>query len=178
MEERGKRSGEALEFRGIHSVPRGTVLALLKESYADWPDARGHLDDWRSADRDFFDNPDTIGACAVFTFQAGELVGMVSWDPRQFPTAAIGHNCVRPARQGRGIGKSQLRNVLTILADKHFRRATVTTGDTDFFAPARRMYLACRFQEMSAKPRQAPGTVAYSLDLTRHGARTPPTSGR
>ena len=170
MEERGKRSGEALERRGVHNVHRGTVLELLKESYADWPDARDHLDDWRSADRDFFDNPDTIGACAVFTFQAGELVGLASWDPRNFPTAVIGHNCVRPARRGRGIGEAQLRHVLKMLADKHFRRATVTTGDSDFFAPARRMYLASGFQQVSAEPGQDAGTLTYSMDLTHHAA--------
>jgi GNAT superfamily N-acetyltransferase len=158
----------AIEFRGIASVVRGSVFELLAESYEGWSDREESLEGWRRADRDLFDHPDVIGACAVFTFLEGELVGFVSWDPREFPTAVIGHNCVRPACRGRGIGAAQLRFALGLLAGKQFLRATVRTGDSDFFAPARRMYASCGFREVgraSAAPGQTMGTVDHALDL-------------
>lgn len=158
---------QPIEFCGIDSAPRGTIFRLLTESYNGWPDRESKLDVWRSTDRDFFDNPNTIGACVIFTLQADQIVGFVSWDPRQFPTAVIGNNCVLPTCRNRGIGKRQLVHALEALAAKGFHRATVTTGDSDFFAPARRMYTSCGFEQVSAEPGNTACPVAYFLNLTQ-----------
>lgn len=157
-----------LDFRPIESVVRGTIFQLLSESYEAWAERDEHVEKWRSADKDFFDNPHTVGACVIFTFLGDEAIGFVSWDPRQFPTAAIGHNCVRPSFRGRGIGAAQLRNLLRVLRNQSFREAIVATGAANFFVPARRMYLACGFQVVpTASVSGAPTTIGYRLDLRR-----------
>jgi GNAT superfamily N-acetyltransferase len=155
-----------LDFRPIASVAPGTTFQLLIESYEGWSGRDEHMENWRIADHDFFSNPDTVGECALFTFLADEAIEFVSWDPRRFPTAVIGHNCVRPSFRGRGIGKAQLRNLLRILRNRSFREATVTTGPCRFFEPARRMYLACGFEPVpTASASGDPTTMDYRVDL-------------
>lgn len=154
----------SLDFRGIGSVRRGCVLELLAASYRGWAQRAAHLSRWREEDRTFFDHPDTVGACAVFTFLGDELVGLVSWDPRPFPTVVIAHNCVVPARRGRGIGKRQLLHALDRLRGRGFGEAVVTTGASAFFLPARRMYLACGFQPDPAGA-VGDGQAAFRIDL-------------
>jgi len=166
----GLANGRAdmLDFRPIASVARGTICQLLNASYEGWPDRDEHVENWRAADQESFNNPDTVGACAVFTFLGNEVIGFVSWDPREFPTAIIGHNCVEPSLRGRGVGKAQLRNLLRILGNRSFREAIVTTGLGEFFEPARRMYLACGFQAVRTVSASGdPMTIDYRLDLQR-----------
>ncbi len=161
-----------ITFRRIESLGPGDILSLLKRSYARWPRRNEHLDAWARADRAFFEHPDTVGACCIVTFQAARPVGFVSWDPRERPTARIGHNCVLPDFQGKGIGKAQLQNALGLLRRQGFSRVHVRTGGEAFFAPARSMYRSCGFIEAGwAGPNSSTpcGTVDYHLELRPEG---------
>jgi putative acetyltransferase len=78
------------------------------------------------------------------------LIGFGSWDPRGFPTARVGHNCILPAYRGNGYGTAQLKHVTTMLRDAGFERAIARTGAIAFFGPARRMYERCGFATVAS----------------------------
>jgi GNAT superfamily N-acetyltransferase len=160
----------------------GLVLSLLLRSYAaylalDFQAAREWPADWAAYDRSVFRHPDTVGACGFVTCLHGEPIGFASWDPRPFPAyALIGHNCILPAFRGRGYGSAQIRRVLDNLRARGFAEARVTTGDHSFFAPARRMYATCGFQETgrsSHDPRVPLHMIGYRLSLAGHPSSAP-----
>ena len=142
-------------FGSIAGQQPGVIAGLLSRSYAALiagePDRYGGLAAGFAAyDRECFANPDTVGRCVILTCLAGEPIGMAAWDPRGWPEEAkLGHNCVVPEFQGRGLGRAQLAEVLRRLALGQFATVEVTTGAHPFFAPARAMYLSCGFVEIN-----------------------------
>jgi len=141
-----------LAFEPLDRHRRGLIEQLLTDSYAPLL-AQGENDHvnpdrWRQADRDAFDNPDTIGQCTFITCLGGIPIGFGSFDPRQGPElGTVGQNCILPEYRGHGYGKRQLEEILRQLQDRRIRKAAVTTGEHPFFTPARAMYLACGFRE-------------------------------
>jgi GNAT superfamily N-acetyltransferase len=142
-----------LLFRPAVQYEPGTVCSILASCYA------GILDPafenrLREFDRDVFRNADTIGRCALITSVDNDIVGLVSYDPRQGPHfGIIGHNGILPPYRGRGYGTRQIMEVLRIFRARGFDRARVSTSEHPFFGPARRMYEACGFRECrSAEP--------------------------
>ncbi len=136
-----------LKFEPATKYKRGFIFSLLQQSFAKlWND---ELEEKiKRYDKEIFDNPDTVGACIFITCLNGKVIGMVSWNPRQGPkTATLGYNCILPEYQGKGFGIAQLNEALRQLKAAGFKKAAVTTGEHPFFAPAVRMYLACRFKE-------------------------------
>lgn len=163
-----------LTFTTFSRHEPGTVFSLLSQSYAaylerdplaaeTWPAG------WQAYDRDVFGLPDTVGTCGFITCLKDRAIGFASWDPRGFPEVGIiGHNCILPAFQGNGYGKTQIHHVLAILQERGFKRARVTTGEHAFFAPAQRMYQACGFHEIQCgggDPRSAFRTIDYECIL-------------
>lgn len=120
-------------------------------SYQNYAD-EGLAERVEAADRQTFDNLETIGACVTITCFDGKPIGLVSYDPRTFPSAIVGQNCIVPEFRGRGLGREQLRKLLATLRDNGFETASVTTSDHPFFEPARRIYQACGFCEVARKP--------------------------
>lgn len=138
-------------FLPLTSFPRGTLSSLLIECYRGAPDIleRDHVS-WAAFDDLVCDNPDTVGRSGFISMIGERLAGFASWDPRGFPgPAVIGHNCVLPEFQGKGLGKRQIDEVLRRLREAGFRSVTVLTGASPLFEPARRMYLAAGFKEVS-----------------------------
>lgn len=118
--------GPSLTFRPVDNYRPGDVERLLTESYADLADEFKDLMpshfDWHEADREVFENPDTVGACTFITCVGGELIGLGSFDPRQRPDLGIvGHNCILPGFRGQGYGKYQMQEIL---------RRLIATGHT------------------------------------------------
>ncbi len=147
-----------LRFRSLDDQEPGTLYRLLCRSYADliksdpihWEPEESN---WHRFDRDAFENPGTIGSCVFLSWHVGALVGFASFDPRQAPEiGVIGHNCILPRFRGRGFGRQQVNEILDRFMDLGVRTAMVTTGDSPFFLPARRMYQSCGFQEISREP--------------------------
>jgi RimJ/RimL family protein N-acetyltransferase len=147
----------AVEFVPVAGWPAGTLASLLNESYAEllrtdarWAHERA---EWEAYDREAFAAPASVGAAAFLTTVDGTLAGFGSWDPRQRPSVGlIGHNCVRPAFRGRGIGTHQTREMLKRLRAGGIATARVTTADHPFFEASRRMYLRCGFQLRGRRP--------------------------
>lgn len=142
-----------LTFKPIQRHKRGTVLRMLQESYEGLPQVNVSFvtkweKDWIQFDNDIFDHPETIGASGFITYQGQSMVGFVSWDPRQHPTAVVGHNCVLPGFRRNGHGRRQIEEMLIRLGDLGFTQARVTTGDHPGFIAAQKMYLACGFHEV------------------------------
>jgi GNAT superfamily N-acetyltransferase len=151
-----------LSFKGLCEAPRGTVLSLLLRCYAPWASADPSLyrdweRSWREYDDEIHSYPDTIARAGFLSCVGETVIGFGSWDPRPFPTARIGHNCVLPTFRGQGYGTTQLKHLATVLRAAGFTRAVVQTGELDFFAPARAMYERCGFATITT---HSPGVVA------------------
>ena len=143
----------ALNFKPMPGHERGTILRLLQESYTGLPQINEGLireweNDWKRFDDNIFDRPDTIGTSGFITYQGESIIGFASWDPRQHPTAIIGHNCILPAFRRNRHGRQQIEEMLRRLEALGFTKARVTTGDHPGFIPAQKMYLACGFHEI------------------------------
>ena len=169
----GDLQGELLKmntliFTLITDHPPGTIFSLLSRSYA--PIFNDELEqNLRKADRQTFENPDTIGSCTFITCLDSQPIGMASYDPRQGPDLAIiGHNCILPEFQGQGFGRQQILEILRRLKARGFRKAVVTTSDHPFFTPARKMYEACRFRQtrrFRPSPDSESHTIEYQIEL-------------
>jgi GNAT superfamily N-acetyltransferase len=113
----------------------GTVHSILASCYAGILDA-AFANRLREFDRDVFENPDTIGVCTLISSVDGDVVGLVSYDPRQGPRfGIIGHNGVLPPYRARGYGRQQIAEVLRIFRARGFDRAWVSTSEHPFFRP-------------------------------------------
>jgi GNAT superfamily N-acetyltransferase len=109
--------------------------------------------DWREYDEAIFEEPETIGASGFVSSLEDRVIGFASWNPTGWPAAGIvGHNCILPEYQCRGYGRHQILEVLRRFAEAGFRMASVRTDEHPFFAPARRMYVTCGFEEVTRYP--------------------------
>ena len=157
-----------LRFSEITKYEQGTVFSLLSHSFAKILDD-GLEEKIKQLDREIFGNSDTVGACAFISTLNDKLVGMASWDPRQGPEIGIiGYNCILPEYQGRGFGKTQIKEILKRLKNQRFKKAFVRTGGHLFFIRAQNMYLACGFKESrrySTGDQPGYGTIDYEIEL-------------
>lgn len=142
-----------LQYQSPLDQAPGTIAKILDASYAELvaeqPEIWGpELEGWKQYDREIYDNPETIGACAFVSVLGKEVVGFGSWDPRQAPRLGIiGHNCILAEHRGNGFGSKQVREILRRLGLRGTRMTTVLTMDHPFFIPAQKNYLACGFTE-------------------------------
>jgi len=136
-----------LPLRPAVQYEPGTVYSILASCYTSVLDP-AFEDRLRKFDGDVFENPDTIGACTLITSVGRDIMGLVSYDPRQGPRVGIiGHNGILPPYRQKGYGTRQIVEVLRIFKARGFDRARVSTSEHPFFRPARRMYEACGFRE-------------------------------
>ena len=154
-----------LTFIPISKYQPGTIFSLLRQSYAPiWNDKLKQ--NLYKADREAFENPDTIGACTFITCLDDEPIGFACYDPRPGPDLAIiGHNCILPTFQRQRFGRQQVAEILLRLRERGFHRVTVTTSDHPFFVPAQKMYLACGFRELRRFGQQPDQTIEYEIAL-------------
>ena len=93
-----------------------------------------------------------MGACGFISYLTTEIVGFASYDPRKYPVGVIGHNCILPQFRGNGYGKQQINEFLYRFRKLNFTKATVSTGEHEFFYPAQMMYLNCGFRDIRRFP--------------------------
>lgn len=140
-----------LVFKPMTDHPRGTIVALLVQSYQGTHSFAPWLsrlrEEWKEYDDQIFDHPKTVGTAGFVSYRRRSIVGFATWDPRNHPVAIVGHNCILPEFRKQGFGKMQMEEVLQRLRTLKFTKVCVTTGDHPFFLPARKMYLACGFRE-------------------------------
>ncbi len=144
-----------VQFKSPFEFERGTLFDLLRESYAGLLEAKPawaatYEARWQRFDDEVFAHPDVIGGRLLVSYLDGNPIGLVSWDPRRLPQEGrIGQNCIVPRHRRQGYGSAQVRATVSILKDKGAQRIVVDTASHPFFAPARMMYLACGFREIS-----------------------------
>lgn len=141
-----------LTFKPIPDHEPGIVFSLLQHAYAGMsqhdPEFIKYWEPfWKVYDEYIFKYPDTVGACGFISYADEQVVGFASWDPRKYPTCLIGHNVILPAFRRNGYGTQQMNEALRRIRIRGFSKVIVTTNEHPFFAPAQRMYQACRFVE-------------------------------
>lgn len=129
---------------------------MLMKSYASCPEIINiEKESWQDYDSSIFNHPETIGKCGFVSCLEGVPVGFASWDPRNHPDfAIIGHNCILPHYKNQGFGRLQILEMLERFKAMKFRKAITSTGATDFFLPAQKMYLSCGFHETQRTPHE------------------------
>jgi GNAT superfamily N-acetyltransferase len=143
----------------------GDLVAMLKESYRGWDEFSKWVEQWDRYDAEVFDHPDTVGRCGFATKLGASLVGFMSWDPRSRPCVTIGHNCILPDYQNQGLGSKQLLKAIEEFRKQGFENVRVSTGKTDFFAPARKMYERCGFRACAPYQDNREYMVFYEIQL-------------
>ena len=158
-------------FKSIDSVNRGDFFKMLKSAYAeilvdDAKHREQYLKDWQKFDDEVFNNPDTVGKCVRISFVDGEVVGFMSYDPRNLPDFGIvGQNCVLPEFRGQGYGREQIEEILKIFKERGAKKVIVTTGDSAFYLPARKNYESIGFREISRAPKPSWGYGEINYEL-------------
>lgn len=142
-----------IKIKSIFNYPRGTVMSLLEESYYPFHQQFPQYYDenkksFIECDSIFYNNPEIGNSCAFISEYEGNVVGMCCWDPRKFPVGIIGHNCILPTFQCKGLGKEQMSIALGTLKGKGFKVVQVSTGIMDFFIPAQKMYSGVGFKKV------------------------------
>ncbi len=145
-----------LAFTPFSRFELGSVERMLAESYAALlvvlpaEKVQELLGSWREYDAAVFEEPDTVGAAGFCTCVGQAVIGFASWNPMGWPdVGVIGHNCILPPYNGNGFGQRQINEVLRRFAVAGFRKASVSTDEHPFFAPAQRMYSRCGFVEVA-----------------------------
>lgn len=144
---------ESPSFESLDNYEPGILERMQAKSYAGLrvsDSVRAEIErHWQKVDRLAFDNLDTVGQNMFITCLEGEPIGLGAFDPRPGPEyAVIGQNCILPPYRGKGYGLLQIREILRRMRELQIRKVLVSTGENDFFAPARRMYIACGFREI------------------------------
>ncbi len=143
-----------IRIRVLHPEDRGQLAHMLQAAYAPLlrnPLWQAEAQKWDDFDTLVFDNLDTVGRAVFISEVDGKPIGFMSHDPRNAPQSVrLGHNCVLPEYQSRGVGTKQLHEAINRLASVETIR--VSTGEQPFFEPARRMYAAAGFIEVGRHP--------------------------
>lgn len=151
----------------LSNIEPGKIYKALCASYKGWDDFSNWEKEWKQFDKDIHDHPDTIGSSGFGTILEENLVGFISWDPRQFPSyVIIGHNCVLPKYQNRGIGKYQIIEALTKFQAMDFQNVRVSTSRSQFFLYARKMYESCGFFECAPYRDDGVNMIYYTKTIT------------
>jgi ribosomal protein S18 acetylase RimI-like enzyme len=142
-----------VKITSIFNYPKGTIMSLLEESYKpfhqQYPEYfNDNKKSFFECDSIFYNNPEIANKCSFISEYEGNVVGMCCWDPRNFPIGIIGHNCILPTFQCKGLGKEQMSIALGILKEKGFKVVQVSTGLMNFFIPAQRMYSGVGFKKV------------------------------
>ena len=80
-------------------------------------------------------NQDIADKCGFITVADGNIVGHITWDPRNLPDyVIIGHNCILSQYKGRGYGKAQLAEAVKRIKEYNVKKIIVTTNEITFAA--------------------------------------------
>ncbi len=160
-----------MEFKHIRlpDIESGLIYKALCTSYEGWDDLPIWEAGWKQFDKDVHDYPDGIGSSGFGTLVGKDMVGFISWDPRQYPLhVIIGHNCVLPKYRNQGIGKHQITCALNKFKKVGFLRAMVSTKRDQFFIYARKMYESCGFVECAPYRNDGVNMIYYSKEIENH----------
>ena len=156
-----------MKYVTIDNYGTGVVFELLSRSFE--PLMNLELEaKLRRYDDEIFENRQTVGASLLLTQDEDKLIGLASWDPRKFPNAIVGYNCILPEFQGKGLGKRQMLELIRQLKESGFTEMIATTGDHPFYIPSQKMYESCGFIEIQRNIKSSDsryGSIDYHLVL-------------
>jgi GNAT superfamily N-acetyltransferase len=161
-----------MDFRYIRlsDIEPGLTYKALSASYRGWDEFSKWEGEWKQFDKDIHNFPDGIGSSGFGTLVGTNLVGFISWDPRQYPShVIIGHNCVLPEYRNQGIGKHQIMHALNQFAKDGFLLARVSTRRDQFFTNARKMYESCGFVACAPHWNDGENMIYYSKQIGAQG---------
>jgi len=147
---------ESISFKTLHQIGKGNIYNFLSNAYQKYAsfDPRA-IEEWIKGWKDFddfvFSFTDEDASFGFSTFLGNKAIGFSSWDPRQFPIAIVGHNCILSDYQCKDLGKMQMMETINRLRIAGFKKAKATTGELTFFIPAQKMYTFCGFQEFERR---------------------------
>lgn len=173
MPSQRNQAAPPLRFGGLDEEKPGSLDRLLRAAYEPLlaGDEAGYWREealrWAEFDKMAF-TVAPMGRCVFLTWLDDRLAGFGSFDPRGAPEyALVGHNCVDPRCQGQGIGGHQLAEILRRLRALEVARIKVSTLDTPFFLPARKMYERAGFKLVSRTHAPAPAAHMLFYELER-----------
>ena len=135
-----------IHFAKFSNYNRGLVADLLSDAYA-FDDKYMNIDQFRESDDFWFDNLDIADRCGFVTTLGSEVIGFISWDPRNMPAyAIIGDNCIVTKHKGEGYGKLQLQEAVNRIAENGAKKIFVSTNID--LVPAQRMYESVGFVKL------------------------------
>jgi len=135
-----------IHFTKFSNYNRGLVADLLSDAYA-FDDKYMNIDQFRESDDFWFDNLDIADRCGFVTTLGSEVIGFISWDPRNMPAyAIIGDNCIVTKHKGEGYGKLQLQEAVNRIAENGAKKIFVSTNID--LVPAQRMYESVGFVKL------------------------------
>jgi hypothetical protein len=157
-----------MQINPISNYPRGTLYDLLADAYSgEKLLVESYRDDWKEFDDFVFDNMAFMNDNGFVSEENKKPIGFMTWDPKGLPGfMRIGHNCIRKKFQGMGKGREQLLSGLGMIRSFMPKEIRVSTGNTDFFLPARRMYESVGFTRksiVSVENYPVPEIVEYRL---------------
>jgi predicted N-acetyltransferase YhbS len=137
-----------IRFEKISKFERGTLLALIRQAYSfDEKWERICDEKWQADDRFFYDHLELADKYAFITTLNGEPVGFAAYDPRNLPEYAIvGDNCIIPKHKGKGLGISQMRELLRRISMNG--AATIYVSTNFELLPAQKMYEQVGFKKL------------------------------
>jgi len=153
-----------LKFNKISDFNRGILFDLLSDAYSfDKKFEDTFIENWREYDDFFFDNLQIADSCGFITTLKDEVIGSVSWDPRNMPDyAIIGHNCVVSKHKGKGYGKLQLQEAINRIKRNDVKKIFVSTNYD--LIPAQRMYESVGFMKLDSSTLE-PWQIAQKQDV-------------
>lgn len=155
-----------VDFNASHLYKKGLIVELLEKSYKDIPSTtKDDKYSFQHFDDRLFENQQWLGVNVFITSVDGTAVGFTSFDPRKRPLAEIGHNCIVPEFRGKGLGLQQMQYLISEIKKRSFEKIIVSTGTSEYFEPARKMYAACGFVETGSFDRNGQEMVGYEMDL-------------
>ena len=155
-----------INFNNKQAYRPGLISTLLQQSYQNIPTTTNtDKQSFQSFDKELSQNPNWLGQYVFITTTGDKPIGFASFDPRQKPVAQIGHNCIIPKQRGKGLGSKQLQHLLTQIKSQGFTKIIVSTGQTQDFIPAQKMYQSCGFTETGKFTRGGKEMVGFEQDL-------------
>lgn len=141
-----------IEFKKISAFSKGTLYSQLVDAYSFNDNCKKYWNDmWKEYDNFFYENLDNIADKFGFiTVVDGNVVGHISWDPRNIPAyVIIGHNCIISKYKGNGYGKIQLEEAIRRIKEYNIKKIIVTTNELTY--PAQKNYESVGFKKIGVR---------------------------
>ncbi len=159
---------EKLLFKSYFDFPEGTLIKILKASYADLlKEDLGDFDllkQLEGYEESVYKKKEHLDYGFISVVN-GKPIGVGGWGPVKNAVGEVGQNCISPEHKGKGYGKAQMQEILRrIVKIGEVNKIKVTTGKLPFFEPARRMYESCGFRKIR-EHHDGSGEIDYMLHI-------------